>query len=103
MVQSQSPIAAVLSCSDSRVPPEHVLDKKIGEVFVVRVAGKVPGTAVIGSLEYAILHLKVPFLLVLGHEGCGAIKAALECVGTGAKGALGELIREIEPAVQAGT
>lgn len=70
-MQSQSPIAAVLSCSDSRVPPEHVLDKKIGEVFVVRVAGKVPGTAVIGSLEYAILHLKVPLLLVLGHEGCG--------------------------------
>ncbi len=102
MVQSQSPIAAVLSCSDSRVPPEHVLDKKIGEVFVVRVAGKVPGPSVIGSLEYAILHLKVPLLLVLGHEGCGAVKAALEGVGTGAKGALGELIREIEPAVQAG-
>jgi carbonic anhydrase len=49
MVHSQSPIAAVLSCSDSRVPPEHVLDKKIGEVFVVRVAGKVPGPSVIGS------------------------------------------------------
>ena len=103
MVQSQSPISAVLSCSDSRVPPEHVLDKKIGEVFVGRVAGKVPGPSVIGSLEYAVAHLKVPLILVLGHEGCGAIKAALEGVGTGAKGALGELIREIEPAVQAGT
>ena len=100
MVQSQSPIAAVLSCSDSRVPPEHVLDKKIGEVFVVRVAGKVPGTSVIGSLEYAILHLKVPLLLVLGHEGCGAVKPALESKGDGSEGALGDLIREIEPAVK---
>jgi carbonic anhydrase len=100
MVHSQSPVAAVLSCSDSRVPPEHVLDKKIGEVFVVRVAGKVPGTAVIGSLEYAVVHLKVPLLLVLGHEGCGAIKAALEGAGKEAGGALGELIREIEPAVK---
>ena len=102
MVHSQSPIAAVLSCTDSRVPPEHVLDKKIGEIFVVRVAGKVPGPSVIGSLEYAVLNLNVPLLLVLGHEGCGAVKAALEGVGTGAKGGLGELIREIEPAVQAG-
>ena len=73
MVQDQSPIDAVLSCSDSRVPPEHVLDKKIGEIFVVRVAEKVPGTAVVGSLEYAVNHLKVPLLLVLGHEGCGAV------------------------------
>jgi carbonic anhydrase len=100
MVHSQSPVAAVLSCYDSRVPPEHVLDKKIGEIFVVRVAGKVPGTAVIGSLEYAVVHLKVPLLLVLGHEGCGAIKAALEGAGKEAGGALGELIREIEPAVK---
>ncbi len=100
LVHKQNPIAAVLSCSDSRVPPEHVLDKKIGEIFVVRVAGKVPGPAVIGSLEYAVEHLKVPLLLVLGHEGCGAVKAALGGVGNDAKGALDELIREIVPAVQ---
>jgi carbonic anhydrase len=81
MVQSQSPIAAVLCCSDSRVPPEHVLDQKIGEIFVVRVVGTVPGPPVIGSPEYAILHLKVPLLLVLGHEGCGVVKAALESQG----------------------
>jgi carbonic anhydrase len=92
MVQSQSPMAAVLCCSDSRVPPEHVLDKKIGEIFVVRVAGQVTGTAVIGSLEYAVEHLKVPLLLVLGHERCGAVKAALEGE---ALGAVGELIKEI--------
>ena len=73
MVQDQSPIAAVHCCSDSRVPPVNVLDKKIGEIFVVRVAGKVPGIAVIGSLEYTVNHLKVPLLLVLGHEGCGAV------------------------------
>jgi len=100
MVLSQSPIAAVLSCSDSRVPPDHVLDKKIGEIFVVRVAGKVPGPAVVGSLEYAVEHLKVPLLLVLGHEGCGAVKAALDSSGGRAEGPLAELIREIEPAVR---
>lgn len=100
MVHTQSPLAAVLSCSDSRVPPDHVLDKKIGEIFVVRVAGKVPGPVVVGSLEYAVAHLKVPLLLVLGHEGCGAVKAALESSEDGAEGALGELIREIEPAVK---
>lgn len=99
MVEGQSPIAAVLCCSDSRVPPEHVLDKKIGEIFVVRVAGKVPGPAVIGSLEYAVKHLKVPLLLVLGHEGCGAVKAALEGMGSHTGGALGALIKELEPAV----
>ena len=100
LVHRQRPIAAVLSCSDSRVPPEHVLDMKIGEIFVVRVAGKVPGPAVVGSLEYAVEQLKVPLLLVLGHEGCGAVKAALAGVENGARGALDELIREIVPAVQ---
>lgn len=100
MVKGQSPLAAVLSCSDSRVPPDHVLDKKIGEIFVVRVAGTVPGPAVLGSLEYAVSHLKVPLILVLGHEGCGAVKAAVESDGNEAEGALGELIRELHPAVQ---
>jgi len=100
MVHSQSPMAAVLCCSDSRVPPDHVLDRKIGEIFVVRVAGKVPGPAVIGSLEYAVEHLKVPLLLVLGHEGCGAVKAAVQAAGGTAEGALADLIREIEPAVR---
>jgi len=100
MVHSQNPMAAVLCCSDSRVPPDHVLDKKIGDIFVVRVAGKVPGPAVVGSLEYAVEHLKVPLLLVLGHEGCGAVKAALQSDGGEAEGALAELIREIEPAVR---
>jgi carbonic anhydrase len=82
------------------VPPEHVLDRKIGEIFVVRVAGKVPGPAVIGSLEYAVSHLRVPLLLVLGHEKCGAVKAALEGMGSTAVGALGALIQELEPAVR---
>lgn len=96
-VDSQSPIAAVLSCSDSRVPPHHVLDQKLGEIFVVRVAGKVPGPSVIGSLEYAVAHLNVPLLLVLGHEGCGAVKAAIE---GDTEGALGEMIKEIEIAIE---
>ncbi len=74
-----------------------MLDKKIGDIFVVRVAGNVPVTAVIGSLEYAVEHLKVPLLLVLGHEECGAVKAALQGEATGA---VGELIKEIGPAVR---
>lgn len=100
MVETQNPLAAVLCCSDSRVPPEHVLDQKIGDIFVVRAAGKVPGTAVMGSLEYAVEHLKVPLLLVLGHEKCGAVKAALDGVGDITAGALGDLIKEVETAVK---
>jgi carbonic anhydrase len=100
MVHTQGPFAAGLCWTDSRVPPDHVLDRKTGETFVVRVAGRVPGPAVVGNLEYAVEHLKIPLLLVPGHEGCGAVKAALEGIEDGAVGALSELIREIEPAVR---
>jgi carbonic anhydrase len=72
MVHTQSPFSAVPCCSDSRVAPDHVLDMKLGGIFAVRVADKVPGPAVVGSLEYAVEHLKVPLLPVPGHEGCGA-------------------------------
>ncbi|UCG37739.1 MAG: carbonic anhydrase [bacterium] len=97
MVASQSPIAAVLGCADSRVSPAHVFDVGPGEIFTVRVAGNIAGPSELGSLEYAVHHLKVPLLLVLGHEGCGAVKAALH---GDADGAVGGLIREIAPAVR---
>lgn len=76
-IMGQTPFAAVLACSDSRVPVEIVFDQSLGHLFVVRVAGNVAGESEIGSLEYAIRHLNVRLLMILGHEGCGAVAAAL--------------------------
>ncbi|MBL7671023.1 MAG: hypothetical protein JNM39_11120 [Bdellovibrionaceae bacterium] len=72
----QKPHAVVLSCSDSRVPPEIVFDQKLGEIFTIRTAGQNPDSAVIASLEYAIEHLGTNLIVVMGHESCGAVKAA---------------------------
>ena len=74
---AQRPYATVLGCSDSRVPPEWVFDAGVGELFVIRVAGNVLSPEVAGSLQYAGSYLQTPFFVVLGHEGCGAISAAL--------------------------
>ncbi|MEM2109952.1 MAG: carbonic anhydrase [Candidatus Odinarchaeota archaeon] len=93
----QNPIAAVLGCSDSRVPPEHIFDKGLGELFVIRTAGHVVGEFEIGSLEYACKHLKIPLILVLGHTGCGAVKAAVS--GVKEEGGLNAVIDGIKPAV----
>lgn len=76
-IMSQTPFAVVLACSDSRVPVEVVFDQGLGDLFIVRVAGHVADTATLGSVEYAIAHLKCQLLVVMGHEGCGAVKAAL--------------------------
>ena len=93
MLSGQEPFAAVLGCSDSRVPPEQLFDLGPGEVFVVRVAGNIAGPSQLGSLEYAVSHLHVPLLLVLGHDDCGAVKAAMESSATGAVGDLIEYVR----------
>ena len=87
LANSQKPYAIVLSCSDSRVPPEIIFDKALGEIFVVRVAGNVPDPVVLGSIEYAAEHLGSPLIMVLGHERCGAVKATVESKGksTGSK------------------
>jgi carbonic anhydrase len=77
LIMSQFPRVAILGCSDSRVPTEIVFDQSLGDIFVVRVAGNVLDLAASASLEYAIHHLKVKVVIVLGHEGCGAVKAAL--------------------------
>jgi carbonic anhydrase len=78
-LDGQKPFAVVLSCSDSRVPPEILFDQGLGDLFVVRVAGNVASDEAIGSVEYAIAHLKgVKLIVVLGHQECGAVKAALE-------------------------
>jgi carbonic anhydrase len=73
-----------LACSDSRVPPELVFDAGFGELFVVRVAGNVLGSAVAGTLQYATVHLRTPLFVVMGHQGCGAVKAALAAKFEGA-------------------
>ena len=77
LAKAQRPYATILGCSDSRVPPEWVFDAGLGELFVVRVAGNVLSPEVAGSLQYAGSHLMTPLFVVLGHEGCGAIAAAL--------------------------
>ncbi|MCD7948640.1 MAG: carbonic anhydrase [Oscillospiraceae bacterium] len=74
----QKPFAAILTCSDSRVPPEHIFSAGLGEIFVVRTAGNVAGDFEIGSIEYAVEHLHVPLVVVMGHTHCGAVAAALE-------------------------
>ena len=78
LARGQSPYATILGCSDSRVPPELIFDANFGELFIVRVAGNVISPEVTGSLQYAGAHLHTPLFLVLGHEGCGAVKAALD-------------------------
>ncbi len=80
----QQPFATIFGCSDSRVPPELVFDAGLGELFVVRVAGNVMSSEVAGSLQYAGSHLRTPLFVVLGHDGCGAVAAALETRRSGA-------------------
>jgi carbonic anhydrase len=78
LTAGQKPFAAILGCSDSRVPTELVFDQGFGDLLVIRVAGNVISADVVGSLQYAGHHLHVPLLVVLGHEGCGAVAAALD-------------------------
>jgi len=77
LAKGQQPYAAILGCADSRVPPEVIFDAGPGELFVIRVAGNVLSAEVAGSLQYAGVHLLTPLLVVMGHDGCGAVKAAL--------------------------
>ena len=78
LAQDQRPFATILGCSDSRVPPELIFDAGLGELFVVRIAGNVLSPEVAASLEYAGAHLQTPLCVVLGHEHCGAVSAALK-------------------------
>ncbi|MFM9115549.1 MAG: carbonic anhydrase [Planctomycetota bacterium] len=95
--EGQYPFAAILGCADSRVSPEVIFDQGQGDIFVVRVAGHVAGDYEIASLEYAIQHLGVSLVLVMGHAKCGAVKSAL---GAGVvHGPIGRLLAQIYPAV----
>lgn len=99
VAEGQSPFATVVACADSRVAPELVFDQGLGDLFVVRVAGNVVDSAALGSIEYAAEHLHVPLIVVLGHERCGAVEAALR--GGKAPGHIGALVEAIRPAIVA--
>ena len=95
-VIGQAPFAAVLACSDSRVPVEAIFDRGIGDIFVVRVAGNiVMDNDVIGSIEYAVEHLHTPLLVIMGHTGCGAVKAAVD--DSAVEGKIRDIQKHIRP------
>jgi len=101
LAKSQKPFAIILSCSDSRVPPEIIFDKGLGEVFVVRVAGNIPDPVVLGSIEYAAEHLGSPLVMVLGHERCGAVTATVDAKGKSTGSAnIDAIVKVIEPNVK---
>lgn len=96
LVKGQHPYAVILSCSDSRIPPEVVFDQGLGDIFVIRNAGNVLDEHVLGSIEYAVHHLGVNLVVVLGHESCGAVGAAMK--GGEMSPAVGSLVKSIQPA-----
>src|SRR5436309_2894667 len=103
LANTQHPFATIVSCSDSRVPPEIVFDQGLGDLFVVRVAGNVIDDHALGSIEYAVDHLGVRLIVVLGHQSCGAVKAAKETIAAKSKapGHIQSLVTAIQPAVEA--
>lgn len=104
LTEGQQPFAAILSCSDSRVPPEIVFDQGLGDLFVLRVAGNVVGDAVLGTLEFAVSVLGVKLVVVMGHSDCGAVTATVDQVSEKQDFSgrhVGRLTDLIEPAVRA--
>ncbi|MCY9667593.1 carbonic anhydrase [Paenibacillus alginolyticus] len=98
LISEQKPVAVVISCSDSRIAPEIVFDQSLGDLFVIRVAGNIVNDDVIGSVQYAVDHLHVPLVLVLGHENCGAVIEALQRRKHPAY--LQSIVNKIEPAAE---
>ncbi len=98
-LNGQSPFAVIIGCADSRIPPEILMDQGIGDLFVIRVAGNIIDDAILGSVEYAVAHLGSPLVMVLGHNLCGAVQAAID--GGEAPGHIGALVEAIQPAVDA--
>lgn len=97
LATGQKPFAVLVCCSDSRVGPEVVFDQGLGDIFVIRTAGEVVDDIGLASIEYAVEHLGTPLVVVLGHERCGAVTAAL--AGGEAPGHIGALLKAIQPAV----
>ncbi|HXK49763.1 MAG TPA: carbonic anhydrase [Clostridiales bacterium] len=101
VAKGQNPFAVILTCSDSRVVPEFIFDCGIGELFVIRNAGNIVDETVLGTIEYAIEHLHVPLVVVLGHSSCGAVTAAHK--GHFCEGYLNTILQEIDPAIDRNT
>ncbi|MFC0386007.1 carbonic anhydrase [Muricoccus vinaceus] len=101
LARGQAPFCALVGCSDSRVPPELLFGRGLGELFIVRNAGNTIDTAALGSIEYGVGVLGCPLIVVLGHESCGAVAAAVDVVQHNATfpGMIGEMIQPIIPAV----
>ncbi|MBI3578216.1 MAG: carbonic anhydrase [Ignavibacteriales bacterium] len=97
LAKGQQPYAIVLTCSDSRVPPEFIFDESLGQLFIVRTAGNVVDSVVLGSIEYAAEHLHAGLLVVLGHEACGAVEATI--AGGKVPPNIGSLVGRIQPGV----
>ena len=97
----QAPFAVVIACSDSRVPPELLFDRGLGDLFIIRLAGNIVDDAALGSIEYAVDHLGVPLVMVLGHKRCGAVQATVEALEKNepVPGHLPALVDAIKPAV----
>ena len=103
LAKTQHPFATIISCSDSRVPPEIVFDQGLGDLFIVRVAGNVINDEGLGSVEYSVDHLGTRLILVLGHQRCGAVDAAKQTIAAKGKapGHIESLVMAIKPAVEA--
>ena len=98
LAEGQYPFAAILGCSDSRVPPEIVFDQGLGDLFVVRTAGQTVDRMALGSIEYAVEQLGVKLIVVLGHQDCGAVQAAV--ANNPQPGQIAAVVKAIQPAVQ---
>jgi carbonic anhydrase len=98
LAQAQHPFATVLSCADSRVTAEIIFDQGLGDIFDVRIAGNLATQGAVASIEYAVVELKTPILMVLGHERCGAVTAAVKKADL--PGEMGLFVKEIAPAVK---
>jgi carbonic anhydrase len=98
LLKGQKPYAVVVGCSDSRVPPEIIFDQGLGDIFVIRVAGNVLDPVSLGSIEYAVEHLKTPLIVILGHTRCGAVHATIH-YHSKAEGNLKAIVEKIMPAV----
>src|SRR5258706_5491507 len=97
--QAQHPFAIIIACADSRTAPELVFDQNLGDLFVVRTAGNLSDDHALGSIEYAVAHAGARLIVVLGHERCGAVEAALK--SDHAPGHIHSLVRDIQPAAKA--
>jgi len=99
LAKGQKPFAIVVTCSDSRVPPELLFDQGLGDIFVIRAAGNVVDTIALGSIEYGAEHLNAPLLFILGHSKCGAVTATIDAKGE-PEGNIGAIVKKIMPAAE---